>query len=96
MTKTFKIVAILEGFSYLFLFANMFITKNVDLNLYKSILYPLGMAHGILFIAYILLATLLKQKLNWSLSTFFIICIASLIPFGTFYIERKYLKNENI
>ncbi len=96
MIKSFKIVAILEGFSYLFLLANMFITKNIDLNLYKSILYPLGMAHGILFIAYILLAILLKQKLNWSLSTFLIICIASLLPFGTFYIEKKYLKHENI
>lgn len=96
MIKTFKIVAILEGFSYLFLFANMFITKNVNMDLYKTILYPLGMIHGILFIGYILLAILLRQKLNWSFTTFLIICIASLIPFGTFYIERKYLKHENI
>lgn len=96
MIKTFKIVAILEGFSYLFLFANMFITKNLNMDLYKTILYPLGMIHGILFIGYILLAILLKPKLNWSFITFLIICAASLIPFGTFYIERKYLKHENI
>ncbi|MFC4740145.1 DUF3817 domain-containing protein [Flavobacterium ponti] len=96
MIKTFKIVAVLEGFSYLFLFANMFITKNINLELYKSILYPLGMVHGLLFIGYIALAILLKFKLNWSFSTFLIICIASLIPFGTFYIEKKYLRHENI
>ena len=96
MIKTFKIVAILEGFSYLFLFANMFITKNINLELYKSILYPLGMVHGLLFIGYIALATLLKFKLKWSFSAFLIICIASLIPFGTFYIEKKYLRHENI
>lgn len=96
MIKTFKIVAILEGFSYLFLFANMFITKRIDFDLYKSILYPLGMVHGILFIGYILLAIFLKSKLNWSFQTFLIICVASLIPFGTFYIEKKYLSNENL
>lgn len=96
MIKTFKIVAVLEGFSYLFLFANMFITKNINLEIYKSILYPLGMVHGLLFIGYIILAVLLKFKLKWSLSTFLIICIASLIPFGTFYIEKKYLRHENI
>ena len=96
MIKTFKIVAVLEGFSYLFLFANMFITKNINLEIYKSILYPLGMVHGLLFIGYIILAVLLKFKLKWSLSTFLIICIDSLIPFGTFYIEKKYLRHENI
>lgn len=93
MIKFFKIIAILEGFSYLFLFANMFITKNIDLDLYKSILFPLGMAHGVLFIAYLILALLVKIKVKWSLSTFLIVCAASLIPFATFYVEKKYLKN---
>lgn len=93
MIKFFKIIAILEGFSYLFLFANMFITKNIDLDLYKSILYPLGMAHGLLFIAYLILALLVKIKVKWSTKTFLLVCAASLIPFATFYVENKYLKN---
>lgn len=96
MIKTFKLVAILEGFSYLFLFANMFITKNLDLDLYKTILFPLGMVHGVLFIAYLILALLVKFKVKWSINTFLIVCAASLVPFATFYIEKKYLKNENI
>jgi integral membrane protein len=94
MIKTFKWVAILEGFSYIFLFANMFITKNIDLILYKKILFPLGMVHGILFVAYILLAILLMQKMAWSFKTLLIICLASIVPFGTFYIEKKYLQNN--
>lgn len=51
-----------------------------------------GMAHGVLFIAYILIATYLKPKLQWNLSIFVIIVLASFVPFGTFYVERKYLK----
>lgn len=51
-----------------------------------------GMAHGVLFIAYILIATYLKPKLQWNLSIFLIIVLASFVPFGTFFVERKYLK----
>ena len=57
------------------------------------LLFPIGMAHGILFIIYIALAILLKIELKWDFKKFFFICIASFIPFGTFYIEKKYLQN---
>ena len=94
MLKLFKVTAILEGFSYLILLANMLFVKPIDLVLYKTFLFPVGMSHGVLFIAYILLAIVLKNIQKWSFATFSIIIIASLIPFGTFYIEKKYLSNE--
>lgn len=91
MLKLFKIIAVLEGISYLVLLANMLLVKPNDPVLYKTLLFPIGMAHGVLFIAYVILAILLKFSLDWSWKQFFIIQIASLIPFGTFYIEKKYL-----
>jgi integral membrane protein len=94
MFKIFKVTAILEGISYLALFANMLIVKPTNLDLYKSLLYPIGMSHGILFIGYVLLAILLRKSQNWDLKTFGIILIASLLPFGTFYVEKKYLENN--
>jgi len=51
------------------------------------------MPHGILFVAYIALAFLFKEQFKWNLKEFAIVLIASLIPFGTFYIDRKYLKS---
>ncbi|MFC6095921.1 DUF3817 domain-containing protein [Flavobacterium qiangtangense] len=94
MLKLFKIVAILEGISYLALFGNMLIIKNMNLDLYKSLLFPIGMAHGILFIGYIILSIMLKVEENWDWKKFLIIAIASVIPFGTFYVEKKYLSNN--
>lgn len=91
MLKFFKIVAILEGVSFLVLLANMLIIKNINIDLYKSLLFPIGMAHGILFMAYVVLAIMLKFELDWDWKKFTIIIIASLLPFGTFYIEKKYL-----
>jgi len=91
MLKLFKSIAILEGISYLVLFANMLIIKPTNIELYKILLFPIGMAHGLLFIAYVVLAIILKFSLNWTWKKLFIIEIASLLPFATFYIEKKYL-----
>ena len=93
MFKIFKIVAILEGISYLTLFSNMLFIKPIHFELYHTLLYPVGMSHGVLFIGYVLLAILLKKAQKWDFKTFIIILIASLIPFGTFYVEKKYLQN---
>ena len=92
--KTFKTVAFLEGISYLLLFANMLISKHNFPEFYKSILYPLGMTHGILFIAYIVLTIIVGSKLKWENKTLFLVLFASLIPFGTFFIGDKYLKTS--
>ncbi|WP_297510975.1 DUF3817 domain-containing protein [Flavobacterium sp.] len=90
MTKLFRYVAFLEGLSYLALFANMFIVKNYDIELYKSILKPLGMTHGLLFIAYVYLAFMIREKQAWSWFDLLLVQLASLLPFGTFMMEKKY------
>lgn len=91
MLRFFKIIAILEGISYLLLFANMLIMKPNYIVVYKQLLYPIGMSHGVLFIGYIGLAFLVKAEKKWNFITFGIVLIASLLPFGTFYVEKKYL-----
>lgn len=93
MNKLFKYTAISEGVSYLVLLANMLFIKPNHIELYKKLLFPIGMAHGVLFIAYVVLAILITKNQKWSLKDFFIVQLASFIPFGTFYIEKKYLKN---
>ena len=50
-----------------------------------------GMPHGVLFVAYIIIAIMLKFELNWSGKTFGIVCLLSILPFGTFFVG-KYLK----
>lgn len=94
MLKTFKLVALLEGVSYLALLGNMLIVKNIDFDFYKSLVFPIGMAHGLLFIGYIILAIMLKDQMKWKGKDFFLILIASVIPFGTFWVEKKYLSGK--
>lgn len=94
MTKLFKFVAIAEGTSYLLLFLNMLAIKPTNIILYKSLLFPIGMTHGVLFIGYIILAFLIMNKQNWNFKELLIVQVASLLPFATFYVERKYVKMD--
>ena len=90
MINIYRLTAFLEGVSYiLLLFIAVPIKYLLNEALYVKIL---GMPHGILFILYVLLSIIAKIKYNWNFRKFFVISIASLVPFGTFYIDKKYLK----
>jgi integral membrane protein len=91
MKKTFRIVSVLEGVSYLLL---LFIATPIKyLAGIDSYVKLLGMPHGLLFIAYVILAIVLKYQLEWKSKTFVAVLAASIIPFGTFYIDKKYFRN---
>ena len=88
MENIFKIIAFLEGWSYiLLLFIAVPIKYLLENEFYVQIL---GMPHGVLFLIYILLAFMLKSKFKWENKIFSYILLASIIPFGTFYITKKY------
>lgn len=93
MTKFFKYIAFSEGISFLVLLVNMLFIKPSNFELYKTLLFPIGMAHGILFISYVLFSVLIKQEQKWNFKDLAVVNAASFIPFGTFYIEKKYLKD---
>ncbi len=91
MLKFFKIIAILEGTSLLLL---LFFAMPMKYFFSQPLFVKtIGMAHGLLFIGYIILAIMLKIELNWNWKKFGTICLASILPFGTFYIEKKYLRD---
>lgn len=90
MLNTFRLVALFEGISYiLLLFIATPIKHFTDDPQYVKLL---GMPHGLLFVGYVALAVLLRSTYKWDVKTMGIILVASILPFGTFYIEKKYLK----
>ncbi|PHK33509.1 membrane protein [Nostoc linckia z16] len=91
MIRFFKIIATLEGISLLALLLIAMPLKYIAGN--PEPVKHVGMAHGVLFIGYIIMAVMLKIEENWSWKKFAEVCVASVVPFGTFYIERKYFKS---
>ena len=84
-----RILAILEGISYLLLALTMPLKYIYDMGMPNKIV---GMAHGILFIAYIIWVFLVGRNRKWSWGKMGICWIASLLPFATFWVDAKYLK----
>tara|TARA_B000000475_G_C15770768_1_gene355185 strand:+ start:76 stop:357 length:282 start_codon:yes stop_codon:yes gene_type:complete len=85
----FRLIAILEGLSYILL---LIATPIKYLFGNEQYVKALGMPHGILFILYIFFAILIQKKMNWNNKNLIIVILASIVPFGTFYIDYKYLK----
>jgi integral membrane protein len=46
--------------------------------------------------AYIVMAVIISSDMKWTSRTLWIVLIASVIPFGTFYIDKKYLKKSHV
>ena len=90
LKNIFRLIALLEGVSYLLLAAAAIYKRMPNGNDYFVKL--LGMPHGLLFVAYIVLAIVVGMEQKWNKKTIFIVLIASILPFGTFYVDKKYLK----
>ena len=92
MEKIFRVVAFLEGVSYLLL---LFIAVPIKyLSEDPQYVKMLGMPHGMLFVGYVILAFLIKPDFKWNSRQFTVVLIASIIPFGTFYVDKKYLNSK--
>lgn len=87
--NVFKYVSILEGLSFLLL---LFIAMPLKyIWSMPQMVQQVGMAHGVLFIAYVIGAIWLFRPLNWNFKELLVVLGCSLVPFGPFYVEKKYL-----
>jgi len=88
--KAFRLISSLEAISFLVLLGIAMPLKYIwDM---PQMVQSVGMAHGILFVLYIIGAYFMYEKFNWSIRTLLIVILCSVLPFGPFYAERKYLK----
>lgn len=90
----FRKVAFVEGVSYVAILLNILVVKNINPSLGQSLVYPIGMAHGVLFIAYVILAILVMSKYRRGFVWLVIAGIMSVIPLGTFFMEKRWKKEE--
>lgn len=90
ITVLFRIIAFLEGLSYLLLILIAVPVKYIFNS--PSMVKYLGMPHGILFIMYLLASALMKKNNKWVENNFILVLIASIIPFGTFVVDYKLKK----
>lgn len=95
MKKTFswfRKIALAEGVSFLVL-----LLIAMPLKYFAN--YPMavkivGSLHGVLFVAFILFAFVVKSEFNKNLGWVIKAFLASVIPFGTFIMDKQWKKEE--
>jgi len=87
-----QLLAILEGISYISFGLTMPLKYMMEIKGPNDIV---GMAHGLLFMAYCLWVLLVHFDRKLSLKTTVLLLISSLVPFMTFWAEKKILKPMN-
>ena len=84
--KHLQLVSILEGISFLLLLGVAMPMKYMFDN---PVLVPyVGMAHGVLFIAFLVVLLVVCQRMGWSLLVFVVGLLAAILPFAPFLFER--------
>ena len=87
-----RVFAYLEGISFLLLLG-----VGMPLKYMYEMPKPnmvIGMAHGILFLAYCALVYIVKSEQKWNATKTFWAVLAAFLPFGTFVADMKLFREK--
>jgi integral membrane protein len=88
----FKWTANLEGISFLLLLGIAMPLKYFWQE--PWLVQQLGMAHGILFVAYVIAVLVLRRSFSWNTKETLLALFLSFVPFGTFYVTGSMMKRH--
>ena len=90
--RIFRMIALAEGCSFLIL---LFIAMPMKYFMgMPEVVRVVGSIHGGLFLLYVGLLAMLHFRQRWSFSFSLYALIASVIPFGTFMLDKQLRKKE--
>jgi integral membrane protein len=87
-----RIIAFIEGLSFLIL---LFVAVPLKYIWQQPLaVRQFGSLHGLLFVLYILFVILCSIEYRWKFWKVGILLLISVIPFGNFYADKHYLREE--
>ncbi|HHX34741.1 MAG TPA: DUF3817 domain-containing protein [Gammaproteobacteria bacterium] len=94
MLNFFRVASLIEGCSYLLILC-------VSLGfISREFVSSIGMAHGVLFIVYVVLSILATRKQGWSIRVWLLLFLSAFIPFAfvpvELFLEKELRKNASI
>jgi integral membrane protein len=88
-----RLIAFAEGISFLVL---LFVAMPLKYFFAQpQAVRNVGTIHGLLFVAYVLFVLLTKIERRWDTAKTWRLLLVSLVPFGNFYADQKWLAPEN-
>lgn len=89
MINFFRAISFLEGISYILILCVTLGLINRDL------VFHLGMAHGVLFMLYLVLSLMVSNSQKWSVLAWLGLLIAAFVPFAFIPVEVELRKAQD-
>lgn len=84
--NVFLKVALIEAVSYLALVAASVAHRGFGA---ANLVPYVGLVHGTIFLVYLALAFVLRNRNGWDTGTMIVLVLTSVVPLGTFFVERR-------
>jgi len=89
-----RLLAFVEGISFLII---LFVTMPLKyIFQFPQANKVFGMIHGLLFVLYVFAVLQLSIEQQWKARKIFLALFAAIIPFGTFWADKKLFKKEEV
>lgn len=89
--RNFKLIALIEATTFLLLLVASYVKRASDQPLGVEILGPI---HGLLFVAYVVMALAVRERAGWTGKQTVLILIGAVVPFGGYVVDR-WIDNNN-
>lgn len=86
MLKSFRLLSLIEGLSLITL---LLIALPARATLGIDFVWPVGMAHGLLWLAYVLMSLLVSHLQRWSVLMWLLALVCSVLPFGFLLLDWR-------
>lgn len=90
MLKFFRVLSLVEGLSLVTL---LLIAMPAKYQFGYDFIWPVGMAHGVLWLAFVLASLVVSHLQRWSVPVWLLALACSVVPFGFVLLDRR-LKPE--
>jgi integral membrane protein len=88
--KFFRVLSLVEGLSLITL---LFIAMPAKYQFGHDFVWPVGMAHGVLWLAFVLMSLVVSHVRKWSVGAWLVALLCSVVPFGFLYLDAR-IKRE--
>lgn len=89
--KNFRVVALVEATTFLLLLLSSVLKRTSDFELGVTVLGPI---HGILFVAYFVMALGLREEARWNWTQTGLILLGAVLPFGGYVVDYWITRNN--
>lgn len=86
MLDAFRLLSLIEGLSLITL---LFIAMPARYLLGVDFVWPVGMAHGVLWLAFVAMSLLVSHLQRWSVLAWLLALLCSVVPFGFLVLDAR-------